>query len=116
VSEFRCEVVRPDPHSEHLTARKTGWLHAFVGDEEAGRLSYGEYLDARVVRTTQFETHDGFRLQGCATELVRALRREYPGFRVITSGYTPTAEGAFLLASLERKGLVEIATSAEELS
>jgi hypothetical protein len=104
----------PPDASARPAFRKVGWVHAFLGSDEAGRLSYGEELDNRVVRTTQFDTHEGFRRHGCATELVRALRGEYPGFRVLTSGYPPTPEGALLLASLEAKGLVEITPSPEE--
>lgn len=105
--------MRPNPESERAGSRKLGWVHAYAGDAEACRLSYGEDLDNRIVRTTQFCTGEDFRCQGCATGLVVELRAAYPGFRVLTSGMAPTSDGASLLASLERKGLIEIVAREE---
>lgn len=106
---FRCEVRTPDPDAVSTRRRTQGTVAAYpVGSEAAplaGTLSY--FTDGDRLETISFCVQPEARGMGCATEMVKALRRTYPGFTLSSSPARPTQLGRDTLVALHKRGLVD---------
>lgn len=106
---FETRVMEPNPQVPRRSRRNLGWVEAFQrgAERRVGSLSFA--VDDEValpVQTIEFATEPGYRRQGIALLLAYDLREHYGVAMLRSSPMKPTEDGAILLRSLRRRGIM----------
>lgn len=108
-ARFAVVVTEPDPHAARRSLAKIGSVAATERptDRPAGTLSFSYDPDRDLpVETVQFETHPDFQRQHVALLMANTLRLHYGVAALRGSPAPPTPQGAALLGSLRRCGIM----------
>lgn len=89
--QFDIDVQLPDPNHAQNRHRRSAMVIASRDNVEAGVLAYG-VGPGQTLRITRMETYEAFRRQGCATQMVQALKAAYPDLSVIGRRQWPDPE------------------------
>jgi hypothetical protein len=113
-SLFSCRVDAPAPDQVQ------GSVHAFRSGttHEVGRLTFA-YREGEPpsLQTIRYLVHPDCLRRGCARELTKALKRNYPGVLLSTSPATPTRLGRATMLQLHGEGYIDsLASDLESLN